>query len=279
MTILDERILLDGPGGTAAVLPFGAQVLQWAPSGEAPVLWTSPSAVFDGSMPVRGGIPVCLPWFGSGPGADLTPSHGFARTSRWTPLEVGSGHEPQAMFLLEHDPSQDPGTFPHCMRALLRVAVTDDLVVSLTVTNTGDHPYAFEEALHTYFAVGDVKDVTLDGLEGADHLDQLRPGRWRTQVGEVSFVRETDRIYRSDATVVLHDPRLRRDITIDKDGSADTVVWNPWVERAAALGDVGDNDWQDFVCVEAANIGQDAVTLDPGEEHSLVLVIHVDPMA
>lgn len=279
MTILDDRILLDGPGGSAQVLPFGAQVLEWAPSGESPVLWTSPSALLDGSVPVRGGIPVCLPWFGRGRSRDLTPSHGFARTFVWTPLGLGSGHEPQASFLLEHDPADDPGTFPHSLRALLRVAITDDLVVSLTITNTGDHSYSFEEALHTYFAVGDVKDVTLDGLEGADYLDKVRGGQRRSQVGEVTFVGETDRIYRSDSTVVLHDPRRRRDITIDKDGSADTVVWNPWVAGAAALPDVGANDWQDFVCVEAANVGEDAVTLEPGEEHSLVLVVHVDPMA
>lgn len=122
--------------------------------------------------------------------------------------------------------------------------------------------------------------MTLDGLEGADYQDKVRGGDlWRSQVGEVAFVRETDRVYRSDSTVVLHDPRRRRDITIDKDGSADTVVWNPWVDRAAALPDLGDPEWQDFVCVEAANIGDDAITLEPGEEHSMVLVIHVDPMA
>ncbi|WP_052450730.1 D-hexose-6-phosphate mutarotase [Actinomyces polynesiensis] len=280
MTILEDQVLLDGPGGTATVIPFGAQVLEWAPTGESPVLWRSSSAVLDGSAPVRGGIPVCLPWFGRGRTGDLAPSHGFARTTEWTPLGVGSGHEPQATFLLEHDPAGDPGTFPHCLRALLRVAITEDLVVSLTVTNTGDHTYDFEEALHTYFAVGDVKDVTLDGLEGADYQDKVRGGDlWRSQVGEVAFVRETDRVYRSDSTVVLHDPRRRRDITIDKDGSADTVVWNPWVDRAAALPDLGDPEWQDFVCVEAANIGDDAITLEPGEEHSMVLVIHVDPMA
>lgn len=280
MTILDDRVLLDGPGGSAVVLPFGAQVLEWAPAGESPVLWTSRRAVLDGSAPLRGGIPVCLPWFGRGTSGALTPSHGFARTARWTPVGVGQGHTPQATFLLEHRPTGSPEAFPHRLRALLRVVVSDDLVVSLTVQNTGDVAYRFEEALHTYFAVGDVKDVTLDGLEGADYLDKVRgDGRWRSQVGEVSFVRETDRVYRSDSTVVLHDPRRRRDITIDKDGSADTVVWNPWVDRAAELSDLADTEWQDFVCVEAANVGEDAVALEPGEEHSLVLVLHVDPMA
>jgi glucose-6-phosphate 1-epimerase len=287
MTILDERASLAGPGSSGTVTPFGAQVMSWAPDGEAPVLWMSPRAVLDGSVPVRGGIPVCLPWFGTGPGGAMRPSHGFARTTRWRMLDAEDAPESPGLasrsFRLDHAPVGEDvsaGLFPHRFHALLRVSVTDELVLSLTVVNDDDHAVRIEEALHTYFAVGDVKDVTIDGLEGSDYLDAVRDdGRRRTQVGELALVGPTDRIYRSAAALVLHDPRRRRAITIDKDSSASTIVWNPWAEGAAELSDLGPHDWQDFVCVEVGNVRDDAVSLSPGEEHTLILILHVDPMA
>lgn len=289
MTILDERIPLVGPSSAGSVTPFGAQVMAWSPDGETPVLWLSERAVLDGSEPVRGGIPVCLPWFGAGPDGTRAPSHGFARISRWRALDADEAPEGPGLasccLRLDHDPGAADGRtdgdlFPHRFHAVLRVSVTDDLVISLTVANDDDHPIRIEEALHTYFAVGDVKDVTITGLEGADYQDLVRgDSRWRTQIGELALVGPTDRIYRSEAGLVLADPRRRRAITVDKDGSADTIVWNPWAEGAAALADLGDQDWQHFVCVEAGNVGDDAVDLAPGEDHTMVLVLHVDPMA
>jgi len=286
MTILDEQVLLAGPGSSGTVTPFGAQVLSWAPEGESPVLWVSPQALLSGSAPVRGGIPVCLPWFGNGPDATLRPRHGFARTTRWRPLDDDeTPGEPGLVarsFRLDHAPdrsgSADP--FPYRFHATLRISVGDDLVLALTLVNDDDHPIRVEEALHAYLAVGDVKDVTINGLEGASYLDQVRgDGRWRTQVGELALIGPTDRIYRSDAGLVLHDPRRRRAITLDKAGSADTIVWNPWAEGASAIPDLDAQDWQDFVCLEAGNVRDQAVALTPGQTHTLVLVLHVEAMA
>ncbi len=287
MTILDQEVPLMGPGSSGAALPFGAQVLSWAPEGETSVLWTSHSAILDGSAPIRGGIPVCLPWFGSGNDGTCHPSHGFARTAWWTrvddPMPAGRSHSSHSTaFRLDHEPSNadDDEPFPHRLEALLRVDVTEDLVITLRVTNTDDHAFTFEEALHTYLRVGDVKDVTIDGLEGADYLDTTRePHQWRQQVGEVTLVGPTDRIYRSGCPLSVHDPRLRRTINIDKDGSANTVIWNPWVEGAAALSDLDDQEWQEFVCMETANVRDDAITLKPGEDHEMVLILHADTMA
>lgn len=279
MTVLDDEISLVGAGGQALIVPFGAQVLSWTPSGEDPVLWISKRADLSGGAPVRGGIPVCLPWFGSGTDGTRTPSHGFARTSTWHRVGEDSPGSSQALVLqLDHEPDGDD-PFPHPFRAELRVALTDDLVVTLRVTNRGGDAFEFEEALHTYLAVGDVKDTTVDGLEGCDYLDKVRgDGRWRTQSGEVAFVGPTDRVYRCDSTLVVHDPRNRRDVVIDRDSSADVVVWNPWAEGTELLPDVAPHDWERFVCVEAANVGEDAVCLEPGATHEMMLVMHVDPM-
>ncbi len=279
MTVLDDGISLVGAGGQVLVIPFGAQVLSWTPSGEDPVLWVSRRADPSGEAPVRGGIPICLPWFGAGPDQTRSPAHGFARTSTWKPLGTEEAGSSRALVLtLDHEPGVDDA-FPDPFRAELRVVLGDDLVVTLRVTNRGSRAFDFEEALHTYLAVGDVKDTTVDGLEGCEYLDQVRgDGRWRTQNGEVTFVGETDRVYRCDSTLVVHDPRNRRDIVIDRDSSSNVVVWNPWAEGTRRLGDVAPSDWEHFVCVESANVGQDAVHLDPGATHEMMLVLHVDPM-
>lgn len=279
MTVLDDEVSLVGAGGQARIIPFGAQVLQWTPAGEDPVLWVSRRADLSGNGPVRGGIPICLPWFGAGPEGSVRPSHGFARTSTWERIGTDAPGAARALVLrLTHDGTAGDA-FPHRFRAELRVALTDDLVVTLRVTNRDAHAFTFEEALHTYLAVGDVKDTTVDGLEGTAYLDKVRgDGRWRTQNGEVSFVGATDRIHRCDSTLVVHDPRNCRDIVIDRDSSANVVVWNPWAEGAANLGDVAPHDWEHFVCVEAANVGDDAVELRPGEDHEMMVVLHVDPM-
>ncbi len=229
---------------------------------------------------------MCLPWFGTGPDATLRPRHGFARTAQWQPLDHDETPRSPGLvsrsFRLDHAPGwpESAGPFPHRFHAILTVSVGDDLIVTLTVTNDDDHPIGIEEALHTYLAVGDVKDVTINGLEGASYLDEVRgDAQWRTQVGEFALIGPTDRIYRSNAGLVLHDPRGRRAITIDKAGSANTIVWNPWADGSAAIADLDAQDWQDFVCVEAANVKEDAVALAPGETHTLILVLHVDAMA
>ncbi len=265
---------------SATVSPFGAHVLTWAPVGERPVLWLSPGAVMDGSTAIRGGIPVCYPWFANpatsiSSHAGATSPHGLVRTATWT--EEPGGTESERTFTHVHRAGDADGVFPHDLRAQLRVTLSEDLLVCLTVTNEDDHPVRVDAALHTYLAVGDVKDVTLEGLEGCTFVDTAE-GRERTQVGEVTFVGLTDRLYDTEGPVVLRDPRWLRTITVDKEGSATTVVWNPWLEASQALGDMGPSNWQDFVCVEVANARKDAICLAPGESHAMSMTLHVDPL-
>lgn len=136
--------------------------------------------------------------------------------------------------------------------------------------NTGREPVVLEEALHTYLAVRDVTAVRVEGLDGAAYLDKAAgAGQQRTQHGPVTLTEETDRVYRSTAPTTVVDPAASRAVTVTKDGSASTVVWNPWAAKAAALPDVADGAWRSMVCVETANALDDAVTLDAGASHTM----------
>lgn len=258
---------------------FGAHVLDWQPNSDHPLLWLSPRAVTDGTAPIRGGIPVCAPWFAAPdqspamppPGA---PAHGLARTRRWELEE----RAPQSLtYSFTHRRADDDGVFPHDFTARVVIQGSEELTVALALVNDDDHPFAVEAALHAYLAVGDVKDITIDGLDGAPYYDAAK-GRNAVQKGALSLVGPTDRIYVSTSPIHVMDPRWGRRITVDKSGSGTTVVWNPWREGAARIADMGDDDWQRFVCVETANARQRAITLWPGHPRRLTATYGVDQM-
>ena len=149
--------------------------------------------------------------------------------------------------------------------------------MSLTLTNEDDHPFAIEAAMHTYLAVGDVKDVTVEGLDGARYFDKVR-GRFATQVGDVTFVGPTDRVYTTTQQVQVVDPKLDRRIIVDKNGSGSTIVWNPWSQAAAGMSDVGEGEWQHFVCVETGAVRERALTLWPGHPHIMTQTLAVEAL-
>lgn len=216
-------------------------------------------------------MPIVLPWFGAGPTGDRTPAHGFARLSTWQLVveHVDAGGDAEVAYTLSSDEPR--------LRAEYRVILGRDLRLRLTVENTGDESVRFEEALHTYLAVGDATRIRLAGLNGAEYLDQAASGglvRARQQ-GDVSITGEVDRIYDSTATVTIIDPSLQRTIEVSKRGSESTIVWNPWSEKAAALADFGDDEWRRMVCVESGNVRDAAVTLVPGQRHTLEVLISV----
>jgi len=255
------------------VLDAGAHVLAWTPQQQVPVLWVSPLAVFETGVAVRGGIPVIFPWFGSGPGGDRKPAHGFARTATWQ--RVGLVDEVAANGRLEvrhRLTAHDAG--PAAFRAeLVSEFARDHLRVSLAVTNTGAADFSYEEALHTYLAVSDIARVGIDGLDGCTYLDKVDGGE-QVQVGVVRFTGETDRVYDHTGDVVIDDPAWSRRIVVTKEGSASTVVWNPGATKGAALADVGPN-WAGFVCVEAGNIGDRTVTVPAGGTHTLTQTLQM----
>lgn len=259
------------------VFDYGAHAWAWHPEGEQPVLWLSRRSTFDAGSPIRGGVPICFPWFGPGRDGDLQPAHGFARLSSWRREDESRGDDTlRVTYRVDESETGEQPNWPHRYAADYVVEFGPrDLTMRFTVTNTGDEPFSYEEALHTYLAVGNVRRISLDGLDGAQYWDKVSDESFE-QDGAVTITDETDRVYLSDGTVTLHDPVLERTLTIAKEGSANTVVWNPWVDKAEAMADFGDDEWPGMICIEAANAKDDAVTLDPGQTHTLVQRISLD---
>ena len=266
---------VQAPGGTAEIHLHGAQVTAWAPAGRAPVIWMSGRSVFAPGKAIRGGVPICFPWFGPGRTGDLTPAHGFARLADWT--LAGAREEGDAVVvslrLNDTDVAGLPGAqrWPHRFEATYEITVGAELGLALTVRNTGPESVSFEEALHTYLSVGDIHDVQVDGLGGATYVDKMADGALVEQDGPIVFTGETDRVYRSTSDVTVHDGD--RTLVVAATGSANTVVWNPWVAKAAAMADFGDDEWPTMVCVETANVADDAVVLAPGASHTMRALI------
>jgi glucose-6-phosphate 1-epimerase len=277
-----ERLAVETSSGAAHVYLHGAHVTHFQPAGARPVLWVSRQSHFEGGRPgkpIRGGVPICFPWFGPKTGAPASPSapaHGVARLLAWTlaGAELDSRGRVQITLRLDSD-DFTRSLYPHDFAATFRVTVGAELSMELTVRNTGAAPMTCEEALHSYFAVSDARRIGVLGLEGAAYLDKVEAfARKRGEAGPIAIAGETDRVYpRALGTVTIEDPGWQRRIAVHKSGSATTVVWNPWVAKARAMADFGDEEWPDMVCVESANVGDDALTLAPGGSHVLTATI------
>jgi glucose-6-phosphate 1-epimerase len=278
-----------GPGGaphallragayTAELALQGGHLLRYGADGQPPVLWVSREAIFAPDTPIRGGVPVCWPWFGPHPTDSGKPSHGFARTRLWE--AVGSGME-GARVWLRLGLGDDEATrrlWPHPFELQLAVTVGPALELALTMRNSGAGPFTCGGALHSYFTVGAIEQARVLGLEGRRYLDKVT-GREETQHGPVTIAAEVDRIYFDDGEqCTIEDAALGRRITVAKAGSRTTVVWNPWVEKARRMADFGDDEYRGMLCVETALAGDDSVTLMPGEGHTVRASIEAAPL-
>ncbi len=254
----------------------GAQVTRWAPTGAEPVLYVSTAVVLQTGHAIRGGIPVCWPWFGPGRRAGMTPSHGFVRTAAWELIERVD--DTDAVTFVHRITSEvaTSAHFPHPYAVELRSRFGATLEVSLTTTNTGTSEFDYEEALHAYLAVGDVREVKIVGLDGITFLDKVT-GSERIQEGTLVLDGEIDSVYRTSGPVTLHDPVLGRRLEVSAEGTSDVVVWNPWQVKAREVEDIGDDDWQRFVCIEAGNVLENAVSLQAGESHTATYRLAVNP--
>ena len=265
---------------TARVFLHGAHVAHWQPAhADAPVLWMSSHSFFQADKPIRGGVPICFPWFGPHPRNAAAAAHGFARLADWTLVDANESGEGTATLALSLNDSSS-ADWPYRFSITHRISMGDRLTMELEVRNTGNEAFGFEEALHTYLAVEEIGQVSITGLEKTEYLDKVARFARRTQGTEpVRFTGETDRVYIDTvATCVVHDPVRKRRITIGKSGSRSTVVGNPWIEKARAMQDFGDVEWRGMVCVETANVDETAVQLQPGGTHSMSATIGVEPM-
>ena len=255
------------PKCSGQVALHGAHVMSWCPAGEEEVLYLSPDAVYREGKAIRGGIPLCWPWFNAHPSNPDLPSHGLVRNQFWE---------------LESTDVDDDGVIAKLRRnsenwsALATIRMGSSLEVSLESTNLGDQEMMISGALHSYFRVGDVREITIKGLEDTDYLDTVGEHTVRHQSGAIRIDREVDRYYDSSDIVRLEDPVKKRNILVEKEESPSTVVWNPWTEKAAALGDLPNEDYLAFACIEAAITNDRAVTLAKGDTHRFSTRISVE---
>lgn len=269
-------VQVDVPAGRGEVYLHGAHVTSWSPL-DTEVLWLSEAAVFAPGKAIRGGVPICFPWFAGGLDGTSTPAHGFARTTEWGLVGATTDGRWVELILALTDTEETRARWPHSFAADYRVRMgEDELALLLTVTNTGDEPFTFEEALHSYFSVDDIRSAQVEGLDGSRYLDMV-PGADRgphVQDGPITFTGETDRTFQGTAaTALICDGK--RAVTVARNGSDSAIVWNPWVDKSAAMSDFGDDEWTGMVCVETANAKADAVTLEPGAEHTMSAYISV----
>lgn len=263
------------PDAMARIAVQGGQVLEWQPNGQKPVIWVSKAAVYQPGKGVRGGAPVCWPWFGviEGKGA-----HGFVRTRMWEVREAKVDLADTVVLRLGiKDDESTRAQWDHAFDLELIVTVGAALKIELVTRNTGDAPFDITDGLHTYFRVGDVHQVKVTELDGVNYLDKVRDFAQFTQSGAVTFDGETDRVYlNTTVDTLIEDPVLGRTIRIAKAGSAATVVWNPWTEKEKGFADMAAGEYADMLCVETVNAGSGDITVAPGGKHALVAFIGVE---
>jgi glucose-6-phosphate 1-epimerase len=264
------------PDAMARIAVQGGQVLEWQPRGHKPVIWISRAAVYQTGKGVRGGVPVCWPWFGAG--EQGTPAHGFVRTRMW---EVRETREDLAATVLVRlgikDDESTRAIWNHAFDLELIVTVGAALKIELVTRNTGTSPFTITDALHTYLRVGDIHQTQVTGLENTSYLDKVGDVRRAQQTGPIAFTGETDRVYQNTtADCLIHDVALSRKIRIAKSGSTSTVVWNPWIDKEKTFSDMAPGEYREMLCVETTNAGEDEITIPVGGKHSLVAFIGVE---
>lgn len=267
--------------GTASVALQGGHVMDWTPRDGQAVLWMSRAAIMAPGKSIRGGVPVCWPWFGPHAVNSALPAHGFARTSPWEIVASRSvaGGATRLVLRLVQNAAQGV-QWPYLSQLEIGITLGPALAIDLNTRNNSDEVIIIGEALHTYFAVSDVRRIVVQGLEGCCYLDKVDDGRRKRQAGAVRFDGEIDRIYLDTlADCFIDDPILQRRIRIAKQGSHSTVIWNPWHEKSAKMSDLGENAYLNMVCVESANAADNLVPITSGQEHRLSVVYSLENLA
>jgi D-hexose-6-phosphate mutarotase len=288
-SLADQLTFVAGPGdlptarihnehARAEICLLGAHVLSFQPHNEEPVLWLSEESNFAVGKPIRGGIPVCWPWFAAHPTDSSKPSHGFVRTALWSVLATRTLDGGETRIELGIDSSADTlALWPHRFTLQLAATVGKTLTVELISRNPGNVDFTYTGALHSYFTVSDAAGIAIHGLADVDYLDKTESFARKTQRGPIQITQPTDRIYLdTDAECVIEDSGLGRRIHIGKENSHTTVVWNPWIAGAARLPDFGDDEYRGMVCVETARAAEDIATVLAGGEDRLTARIWVE---
>jgi glucose-6-phosphate 1-epimerase len=269
------KIVIETKSAAAEIYLYGAQVTSWKPAVEE-VLFVSEKSYWEPGRAIRGGIPVCFPWFRWKADNPHAPSHGFVRTKEWQLESISV--EPGDCIRVCLSTASDDSTrrwWPFEFRLEYRITVGMSLRLELEMENCGSTALRFEEALHTYFKVSDVKRVRVRGLDDVAYLDNCDGNRQKTQRGDLALAKQTDNAYQDAiGPVEIMDPELKRILKTEKQAS--TIIWNPWSDGASTMADLGDHEWRGMLCAEGANISPSAVILGPGQSHAMTITIHVE---
>lgn len=258
---------------TALISLYGGQVLSYKPHAEdKDLLFLSESAYFDATRPIRGGIPICWPWFGPDPECLKRPNHGFVRTALWTVVQAVAQSADRTRITLSYKTDDSAvDLWPHQCALTLDIDVGEKLTVMLTTCNSGSKPFYLTQALHTYFSVEDVEHTQLLGLNGRPYVDHLTSDPQQTdRQAAVEIHQETERVYYGqDIAMILDDRLSKRRIHIEPVGSSSVVVWNPWIAKSRGMGDLDDGAYRRFVCVETGHVAPQGLELSPGQQIQL----------
>jgi D-hexose-6-phosphate mutarotase len=265
------------PWSTAEIYLHGAHVTHFKKKDEPPLLFVSQCSRFAEGQPIRGGIPVIFPWFGSREGLG---QHGFVRTQAWELKEFAPAPDGSVSVRFRLPACPEAAGFPP-FTADYTVTVSQCLKLQLSIKNLSpDAEFSFEECLHTYFEVGDVTAVSVTGLNGLSYLDKVANFVEKTETNDaLRIASEMDRVYQnSTGTVEILDPRLGRRIRIVKEGSASTVVWNPWTTKSRQMTDFGDEEYERMICVESGNVASNSISLRPGATATLTVKLSTETL-
>ena len=268
----------------------GAQILSYQRHGERPLIWLSEQAEFKQGQSVRGGVPLCWPWFGDlrrNPqavqamyqGGHLAPAHGLVRGLDWQLLGIDSQDDGVSLEFVFNSREQLLPTWPHAAELRLAIRLDERLHLSLSNRNLGDTPLTISQALHSYFAVGDIRQAEVEGLHGCRYVETLEDWQQSQQSGALGFAGETDRIYLdTPAQLSIRDPAWQRRIQLHSSGSGSAVLWTPWIDKARRLSQFAENAWPGMLCVEHGNLLNDMLELAPGAQHQLNLSLWAEPL-
>jgi glucose-6-phosphate 1-epimerase len=267
-----EYIEISNASACARVALQGAHLFHYERVGHEPLLWLSSKSFFEQGRAIRGGVPICWPWFGKHPTTPDLPQHGFARISMWEPVESRDNDPDVTKLTLQLNSSaKSREQWPYAFELQLHISVGPELTIRLTTKNCDRQPFTITAALHSYFAVSAITNVSVEGLDNIPYFDALTAEN-KIQKGRVTVQEEVDRVYQQVCyPLTIHDQN--RTIQVNAHGSSSAVVWNPWIDKCAAMGDMPDNGYTTMLCIETANALQDIREIAPGAEPSLTAIL------
>lgn len=274
-----EALEIKNRKATSRISKQGAQMLEWTPEDHEKVLWLSKGAKFEPQQTIRGGLPVCWPYFASHPFTDDAPFHGFARRKNWA-LEKCETDGDTTIVEFHYENDEMDTYWPHPCTATLRYEIGKTLSIKLLTRNTGYSPFHLSQAFHTYFHVGDIGSVEILGLENCRFIDTLQNNNTLTEETPITINQEIDRIYQEqNGTISIIDKKLDRKIQIEGEGVSSVIVWNPWTAKSERLGDMGPKgSFRKMLCIETANVRENSIYLQPQETYTLSTTIDVQKL-